>query len=132
MTTTTSLAAQSIGTSTNVGNSLFATKVTLAATTVAVVITARVTNAATAAITDARSQVIVRYALSPVSVAAAAAPALLSQNSRYVKVDGVATVSEDRAVDSEVQPATGQYLYFWCDVPPFNAAATLNVYVTEL
>lgn len=132
MTTTTPLSAQSIGTSTNVGNSLFPTKVTLGATTGAVTLTVRVTNGSGQGIVDERSEVQVNYAFSPISVSAAAAPALLKQNSKYVAIKLERLASEDRAKDSELNVATGQYLYFWCDVPAFLNAATLNVYVTEI
>lgn len=132
MTTTTVISAQSIGTSTNIGNSLFATKVTLGAATSAAIIASRVTNAATGGSLDSRATVDIYYAFSPISVDAADAVNLLKQDARYLRLLTEVAVSADRSRSSQVEVASGQYLYLWCDIPTFAAAATLNVYVTEI
>lgn len=132
MTTTTIISGQAIGSGANAGNSKFPTKLTLAATSVGVVLTMRVTNSATSGVEDARSKITLHYAMSPVSVTAAAALELLKQNSRYLEMFTVDAPSADRARDTELIPVTGQYLYVWVDVPVFLSDATLNVYATEL
>ncbi len=132
MTTTNPVAGQSIGTSTNVGNSLFPTKVTLGTTDAAIVLTLRVTNGAGKGVDDERSIVTMWYSFSPISVSAAEAPELLKQNARFVELRLEPLAGKDRARDSEISAVSGQYLYLWFDVPKYNTAATLNAYVTAL
>jgi len=132
MTTTTIVSGQSIGTSTNVGNSKFPTKQTLSPTSAAIVLTLRVTNGAGKGVDDERSVITMWYALSPVSVTAAEGTELLKQNARFVDLRLEPLAEKDRARDSELIVVSGQYLYVWFDVPPFNTAATLNAYLTEL
>jgi hypothetical protein len=131
MTTTNVVAAQSIGTSTNLGNSVFPTKVTLDAGTSAAVLTLRVTNGTSGPL-DSRCDITMWYSFSPVDVSAAAGVELLKQNARYVNLKGADGASADRAKDSLIEPVTGQFLYIWFDVPTFQAAAVMNAYVTEI
>lgn len=131
-TTTTIISGQSIGTSSNKGDALFPTKLSLSSLTAAVVLTIRVTNGAGVGSLDGRTPLWLRYAFSPISVAAEAAPSLLRQNSRYVELKLSQVPADDLARDSIVEPVSGLYLYVWVDVPIFSTAGTLNVYATEL
>lgn len=131
MTTTNIVASQSIGTGGNIGNSLFAYKHTLDAGTSAAVLTLRVTNG-TKGPSDARAKNTMWYSFSPISVTASAATELLKQNAKYVDLLCAEGASSDRARDSLIEPVTGQYLYCWFDTCTYEAAATLNAYVTEI
>jgi hypothetical protein len=130
MTITTPISAQSIGTSTNVGNSKFPQKITLESTTTAVQIEGRIVNGA--GYYDKREGVTIHYAFSAISVTAAAAVAMLGQSSRFLALDFAAERLVDQAKMSLLEPAPGTgFLYLWCDVPNTDVAAALSVNVIQ-
>lgn len=131
MTTVTSLAAQSIGTGANTGNDLFPTKVTLSGISTGLCLSARITNGAGGSF-DQRAPLEILYAISHLSVAAAAAVELFKEEARFLSMRTTEVASADRYKNGLLEPIVGGYLYFWCNVPLFNTAAVLNVYVTEL
>ena len=130
MTTTTAISAQTIGTSTNVGNGKFPQKVTLTAGTTAFVLSALLLNG-----TDAYSrsnEVRIWYSTSSFSISAAAAVLQLRQTARYLDVRPSINPGETLIIDSTFEPITGAYLYLWCDIPTVTTAQTLTVNVVEL
>jgi len=131
MTTTQVLTDQTIGTGSNIGGNLFPQKVTLAVASIAASISIRCTNGAGLP-ADIRAPIVARYAFSPVSVAAAAAPGLLGIGSRYLNLHPQNVPSGDTSSASLLSDATGAYLYVWFEVPPFLVAASLNAFVVEL
>lgn len=131
MTTQTAIAAQSFGTSTNVGNSKFSiTPLTLAAGTMSVVVTAQWTNGA--GIVDANQSIRVWFATTPQTVTAANAPSQLGGTAAYVDVRPN-PITAGVAIRASIRvPAAGVNFHCWADAPTLTTAATLAVVVAEL
>lgn len=129
MTTTNAISSQSIGTSTNIGEGKFPQKVTKVAASTAFVVEGRVTNGAAGYLGQ-----IVRlwYAASSYDITAAAAVIALQPSARYVDIPLSPDSGTDSIRTSLLEPALGQYIYLWCDVPTLATAATLYANVTEL
>lgn len=130
LTITAAINAQSIGTSTNIGNSKFPTKVTLQAATTAFAVEASVTNGAGAAF-NPRQKLDVRFAVSSFSLTDTAAPDILGQASNLLQVTPSEKGGEQRINVSELQPTPGGYFYVWLDVPVLPAASTVTVNLIE-
>lgn len=124
--TTTVISSQSFGTSTNVGDKSFAATATLQGNSKYVIVTAEVTTTNNAA----GQSVIVRYATSPVSYSAAAAPWALAPASRFVKLE-LTQQNNVLSRSSLYEPIAGQYFYVWVEAPTLSTAATISVYMTE-
>ncbi len=131
MTTTTVTNAQSIGTSTNIGDDKFVTKTAIQTGTTAFVITPRVTNEANS---NAGLVLRVWYTSSSYSLTASAAlaSAALRQTAHYVDLRLNSDNSGVAINDSCLEPVTGGYIYTWCSIPTLILAATLDVNLTEL
>ena len=131
MTTQTAIAAQTFGTSTNVGNSKFSiAPLTLAAGTMSVVVTAQWTNGA--GVVDADQSIRVWFATTPQTVTAANAPSQLGSTAFYVDVRPN-PITAGVAIRSSIRvPAAGVNFHCWADVPTLTIAATLAVVVAEL
>lgn len=130
MTITNSIASQSIGTSTNKGNSLFATKVTLAATTTAAQIEALIVNGADSY--DPRTNLKIHYAFSSFDMTAATAILTLGRSSRFLEVPQKPDPLARSGNITLLEPAPGSaYLYFWVDAPATVVASALSVNVIE-
>lgn len=130
MTTTNSIATQSIGTGANKGEGLFPQKVTIAATTTAYVITARITNG-----TDGYKQaqeLRIWFTSSSFSITAAQAVTQLKSTARYLDIKPSPDSGDVRIKDSSLEPITGSYIYFWCDIPTVTTAQTLDVNLVQL
>lgn len=136
MTTQSAIAAQSFGTSTNIGNGKFSiSPLTLGAGTTAFVINVQVTPGAGPV--DPNAEVRVWYTTTMRTVSAADAPYKLGQTARYVdKRVGAGTngiqVSVPSSKDSALEPVTGSKLHVWVDAPKLETAAVLDVDVVEL
>lgn len=130
MTITNSLVSQSIGTSTNKGNTLFATKVTLAGTTTAAQIEGLIVNGA--GDYEPRANVRIHYAFSSFDMTAAVASVTFTKGSRFLDVPLKADPLARSGNITLLEPAMGSaYLYFWVDVPAFVVASALSVNVVE-
>ena len=134
MTTQSLISAQSVGTSTNIGNNKFSINpVTLAAGTTAFVINAQLTTpSTTTALQDKGQALRVWYTTTIRTVTAANAPFTLGQTARYVDIRPGQVAGLAFSIDSTLEPKTGSLLHCWCDVPAFTVAHTLSVDVVEL
>lgn len=132
MTTQSLIAAQSFGTSTNVGNNKFSiAPATLAAATSAFVINAQITAPATG-FAGHGTVVRVWYTTTMRTVTAANAPLTLAATARYLDIacpDGASLVVSK---DSALEPKTGSSLHVWVEAPPCALAHTLAVDVVEV
>lgn len=130
MTSTPVIAGQAIGSGANKGDGILPQKHTLLAGSSGAVISLRLTQNGKPL--DARTKVRCYYTTSPFSITAANAVTQMVNNTRHVDV----ATSDDKAAvrikDSSLDPVSGQYLYFWFDVPEFTADASLDATVTEL
>lgn len=126
--------AQSVGTGSNKGNSLFSINpVTLQATTTAFYLDCKVVNGATAGEIDHNFQVFVRYSITSYTVTAAEAPATLAHTSRFVKIMPRSGASKERIMQSSLEPAgAGSDILCWVDAPTLPVAGTLTVTLIEL
>lgn len=126
--------AQSIGTSTNVGNNKFSINpVTLQASTTAYYLDCKLANGATAGDMDKGNTTFVRYANTAYTVTAAEAPHTLAQVSRYVKVVPRDGASKEVIAQSSLEPAAGGTdILCWVDAPTFPVAGALTVTLVEL
>lgn len=129
MTTTTAVNAQSIGTSTNVGENLFAYKLTPQSTTDRFFIEAILTNGAGGY--DVSSKIYIRYACHSVDMTAALAPPILRSGSRFLEVIGSSSAGQVTARTSLLEPLAAAYVYLWVDVPNQTVAQTITVKVIE-
>jgi hypothetical protein len=130
MTTTNSIASQSIGTSTNVGAGKFPQKVTRQSTTTAILVNVRITNGAAGyAKTD---EVRVWFTSSSFDITAALAVNQLRQNAFYVDVRPAQDAAGVSIKSSDIESIQGTYIYFWCDIPTVAVAQTLDVDLVEL
>jgi len=129
-TVTTANNAQSVGTGSNVGSDKFPTKTTLTAGTTAAVIEARVVNG-DGVRQDERQGLEIWWAVSTLSVAAAAAPALLRQSAKKMSLVPGPAPLDDKAKMSDLFSCIGTYLYIWCEIPNMGVAAALSIYVVE-
>ena len=124
MTITAVIAAQSIGTSTNIGNAKFPQKVTLAATTTSAQIEVRITNGADTY--DPRQKLVMHYSFSSFDVSAAQAAINYSESSRFLEISPKAGQSLVSVNKTLLEPAPGGgFLYFWFNVPTTATASTL-------
>lgn len=131
MTITNEIVAQSVGTGTDIGNSKFPIKVTLAATTTAAQIEALLVNGATGPY-DARQPIMLHYAFSSFSHTAAAAVLVLGFQSRFLEVPPKPSPGLSSGNITLLEPAPGSgYLYFWLDVPATDVASALSVNVIQ-
>lgn len=129
--TTQSAINQSIGTSTNIGNSKFSINpLTLAAGTTAFVVNMKVTNGTGL---PGRNQVVrVWYTTTMRTVTAANAPKHLGPTARFVEAV-IADENEGVVIkDSSLEPVTGSLFHCWVDVPTLPTAATLLVDLVEI
>lgn len=129
MTTTTLIAAQSFGTSTNIGDNKFSiAPVTLQATTDRYVISAKVTFGAQEK--RQAAEVMIYFATCYETTTAANAPSQLGQAAIVMSVkppvEGL-VVKED----SGWQKPVGGFLNCWVSAPTLSVAATLTVTLTE-
>ena len=129
MTTTAVIASQSIGTSTNYGADKFPQKVTLTTGTTAFTVEGKITNGAGG---YAKQDIRVWYSVSSFDATAAAAVEIFRFNARYVDLSFGPNGGDIRARASLLEPASGGYLYLWCDVPKLSTAATFDVSTVEL
>jgi hypothetical protein len=131
MTITNEIVAQSVGTSTNIGNSKFPIKVTLEATTTAAQIEALLVNGPTGTY-DTRQPIILHYAFSSFSHTAAAAVLVLGFQSRFLEIPPKQVAGKSSGNITLLEPAPGSaYLYFWLDVPATEVASALSVNVIQ-
>ena len=130
MTTTVSISGQTIGTGANAGENLFPQKVTRNAATTAFVLSLRLTNGV--AEYDRHAEVRVWYSSSPYSVSAALGAVQLKQTARYVDIRPSNLAAGVMIKDSSLEPITGDFIYFWCDIPAVVVAQTLDVTLVEL
>lgn len=130
MTTTTVINAQSIGTGSNVGVPVHASKLTCEALTTAYVINAQLTNGA--ARYSRSNEVRIWYASSPYNMTASQAADRCKQSARYLKIFGREDPSSITVQDTEVEVLSGQFLYIWLEVANQPAAQTISVIVTQL
>lgn len=129
MTVTDSISGQSIGTSTNVGERKFPQKVTKQSLTTAWTVSAKLTNGATG---YAPSGIVrIWYASSNFNLTAAEAAAGL-RPTRYLDLRPSPHAAGIVADSGELITATGNYLFFWCDLPTVPTAQTLDVSCVEL
>lgn len=130
MITTNSISGQSIGTGSNVGADKFPQKVTADTSTMAFIISGRVTNGSG----DYPATLYVRiwFTSSSYSITAAQAPTQLNRGARYVDVQLKSFATGVTIRDSTTRVLSGGYIYLWCEVPNMPVAATLDVNVVEL
>ena len=130
MTITAVIAAQSIGTSTNIGDAKFPQKVTLAATTTAAQVEVRITNGADTY--DPRQKLRMNYVFSSFDVTAAQAAINYSESSRFLEITPKAGQSLVALNKTLLEPAPGGgFLYFWFSVPTTTVARTLAANAIE-
>ena len=129
MTTTTIVTAQSVGTSTNVGEGKFPQKTTAQALTDRFYVEAKVTNGAAAY--DKSKRITMFMVASPTSVTAAAAVDLLRQTADRVDLRIDDKQGTQRATISSCIPLSGSYIYVWFDIPNQTVAQTLDVNLVE-
>lgn len=128
MTITNSIASQSIGTSTNVGDKKFPQVVDRQTTTTSYNLVGRITNGA--AEYDPATSVVVYYASSPFSVTAVVGAATL-RPSGSLRISLKRNAADVAHVPGANTPMQGRYIYFWCEVPKLTTAATLDVSLVE-
>lgn len=130
MTTTAIISGQSMGTGSNVGDNLFAAKLTAQTTTTAFLLCVRVTEGAGP---TNPGTVRVFFTSTSFSISAANGPSQLGATSRYVDV----ILSDPRGGqviirDGSLEPLTGANIHVWASAPQLGTAATLDVNVVEL
>ncbi len=131
MTTTALISSQAIGTSTNIGDALFAGKATAASTTTAFLLSARIT--AGAGPLTPNSVVRVWFTSTSFNIAAGVGPAQLGTTARYVDLLFTSpTGGQVQIKDGTLEPLTGPYIHYWVSVPGLGTAATLDVNLVEL
>jgi hypothetical protein len=126
--------AQSIGTSTNVGNNKFSINpVTLQTSTTAFYLDVKLANGATAGDIDPGLTPFIRYANTVYTVTAAEAPNTLGQAARFVKIVPRSGASKEVIAQSSLEPAIGgSDVLCWVDAPAFPVAGALTVTLCEL
>lgn len=133
MTSTAVINAQSYGTSTNKGNSLFTPNATTLQTgTTAFVVSVKLANSATSQDIDKNQKVRVWYTTTTYTVTAAEAPLTLARTARYVDCWPRDGVSKESITDSSLEPVTGANFMCWVDAPTMSAAGSLTVTLVEL
>lgn len=129
MTTTAITAGQAIGTLTNIGADLFATRTAVQTTSDRFFVEAKVTNGA--GNYDQSKRIIVWFAPYSVSVTAALAPELLRNIARFVEVIPSKFGSVARVRTSLCEPLSGGYIYVWCEIPTVTVAQSLDISLIE-
>ena len=129
MTTTAAISAQSVGTSTNVGEGKFPQKVTTTGYSDRFYIEGKITNGAGSY--SPANKVRIWYSSYSASITAAAAVDLLRANARYLDLTPSPDGSIARSQISLCEPLSGLYIYLWVDIPTQTVAQTLDVNVIE-
>lgn len=126
--------AQSVGTSTNVGDSKFSINpVTLQTGTTAFYLDCKLANGATAGDIDRGQQIKVWYSNTVYTLTAAEAPLTLGQTARFVKLTPRNGASKEVINQSSLEPTIGGAdILCWVDVPAFPVAGALTVTLCEL
>lgn len=130
MTTTDSIASQSVGTSTNIGEGKFPQKITAQSTTSGFFVSLRLTNGAGSY--PRPTNLRCWFTSSNFSITAAAAVLALRQQARYVDLRPSPDASGVMCAQSELEVLAGAYIYFWFDVPTLSVAATLDASCVEI
>lgn len=130
LTVTSVIAAQSFGTSTNVGNDKFPTKLALQAGTVVFSVTVSITNGA-AVVYDRNQRLRAYFTTSPLSSTAADAPTVYGLTSQYLDVVPSLVPGGISAVVSPSAYVAGGFFYCWVTAPNLPAAATFTVTLVE-
>ena len=128
------ISAQSIGTSTNIGDGKFSiSPVTLQTTTTAFYLDVKLANGATAGEIDKNQKVVVYYSITAYTVTSAEAPFTLGQASRYVSLTPRSGPSKEVIMQSSLEPAgAGSDILCWVSAPTFPVAGALTVTLVEL
>jgi len=129
MTSTQVITSQSIGTSTNKGEDLFAIRLTPQSITDRFFVEAVITNGAAGY--DIGNRPVVKFACYNASITASGAPAILKRSARYLELLPSINASAVVSRTSVCEPLSGPYIYLWVDCPAFATAATLSVWIHE-
>lgn len=129
MTTTAAINAQSVGTSSNVGEDLLAYKLTPQSTTDRFFVEALLTNGAGGY--DMAQRPRIWYACHSVSMTAALAPKILKQTARYLEIVPSPFSGKQVARVSQLEPLSAAYVYLWLEMPAVTVAQTLTVNLIE-
>lgn len=129
MTTTVAINGESIGTGSNIGEGLFAYKLTPQSTSDRFFVEAILTNGAGGYNVSNKLRVI--FACHSVSMTAADAVPILKSNARYMEVIASADAGQVIAKTSLLEPLAAAYVYVWVNVPPQATAQTLTVKLIE-
>lgn len=133
MTTTLVTNAQSIGTSTNIGEDKFVTKTTLQTGTTAFIVCGRVTNGSTGACGNQGLTLRIWYTTASFTYSANAAGIdALRQTARFVDIPLRNGTSKVALKDSSLEPVTGASVFVWCEVPTLTVAASLDINLVEV
>lgn len=127
MTTTSLLAAQSVGGSAGV---VGATKTTAQSTTTAYVLSALVTNGN--GLPSLRAPVVLWYSSSPFSMTAAQASTRLKSTARWVDLPIPNAGAGILVKDSTFEALTGQYIYAWLETELFDNPITVDLSLQEV
>lgn len=129
MTTTAAINAQSVGTSTGVGEDLLAYKLTPQSTSDRFFVEALLTNGAGGY--DMAQRPRIWYACHSVSMTASLAPKILKQTARYLEIVPSPFGSKQVARISQLEPLAAAYVYLWLEMPAVAVAQTLTVNIIE-
>jgi hypothetical protein len=134
MTSTVVINAQDVGVAANeFGMDLFPQKVTLDSATTAFALSLKLVSPATGwRVKSHPIRVTLHYVSSPEDVTASAAMAMLKQAASSVELYPREGASAQVAINTPLVPAVGGFVYFWLDVPEYNAELDLSVTITEL
>ena len=129
MTTTPAINAQSVGTSSAIGDDLLAYKLTPQAATDRFFIEAILVNGAAGY--DMAQRPRIWYACHSVSMTASDAPKILKQTARYLEIVPSPFSGKTVARISQLEPLAAGYVYIWLEMPNLVVAQTLTVNIIE-
>lgn len=130
MTNTDLLSGQSVGTSTNIGSRLFASKTTLQTGTVGLFLEAALTNGAQGM--NLNAPIRAWLAISAFSVTAAVATVQMAKSAVPFELNASADPAGVMQTLTEMQVNAGLYAYVWFEVPKLPVAGSLSVKLTEV